>query len=785
MNSKTRFIQKSLFVILLSFFTSNVWSQVEQPGVVLEYNEKLAKTPLGNVEIQVSGAGQRVSAEDGTFTLRFRTKKVGEHVEVQEISKLDYEIFNRDAIDQWNITGEKRPFTIVMCKSSRFKKIKDNLNKVSSESYAKQFKKEQEKLNAERKAGNLKEVEYQKRLQTLQDEFDKQTESIRPYIDRFARIDLSELSEKEQEIILLIQKGETDRAIEEYKKLDLERKVLNNRQDYKKLEEASEAINDAKQKKQEELDSLVAQVGRKNDALILIGGEENLKTVENSYRQIAESDTSYLYGLSAYSTFLFERGRDQENLRYLHLIIQCGKKQFPQYLSSMYHSLGFSYLHLGRYAEAKKYFEKSKEANELYNKEDTQTYLENLAFYYGDLAYVAELDNDYESQGQFLTKEVKILRNLVSINSKKHALGLSMALQMLLQYEAKHNPDQTGSIIAEINSLLDKDSDADIDDKKGQEAFLLFNIANTSLIKGDSDNAIKLFVQLEKMLKPLYQKDKEKYNWYGKMLAMMGLKYAEQNKRTEAQHYLESALSICENDPKKDQDSSYFSTYTLSEIILANVKSEYGHKQEAEALFIKAWMNILKVDSLGLTLNQQIGIKGEYFTYMFKHYIRFNDKKKAEEYLHKLEDLDEEIEKTMGEGYGYPNIWSVYYNLALICYEQKRYKEAEKYSILCLFIPDDNVTESEMQAVRFFLIESLSEQGKYDDGLKYVELFLETVKGEERLHCLHAKGVFLLKKGNKEKARAVWNEIKDKVDGEIQQWSILKKTFEKYEDGNK
>ena len=275
MNSKTRFIQKSLFVILLSFFTSNVWSQVEQPGVVLEYNEKLAKTPLGNVEIQVSGAGQRVSAEDGTFTLRFRTKKVGEHVEVQEISKLDYEIFNRDAIDQWNITGEKRPFTIVMCKSSRFKKIKDNLNKVSSESYAKQFKKEQEKLNAERKAGNLKEVEYQKRLQTLQDEFDKQTESIRPYIDRFARIDLSELSEKEQEIILLIQKGETDRAIEEYKKLDLERKVLNNRQDYKKLEEASEAINDAKQKKQEELDSLVAQVGRKNDALILFDARKS------------------------------------------------------------------------------------------------------------------------------------------------------------------------------------------------------------------------------------------------------------------------------------------------------------------------------------------------------------------------------------------------------------------------------------------------------------------------------------------------------------------------------
>lgn len=785
MDSKGKLLHECLFVVLLSFSTSCVWAQVEQPGIVLEYNEKLAKTPLGNVEILVSGAGQRVSSEDGTFTLRFHTKKVGEHVEVQEITKLDYELFNRDAVDQWNITGEKRPFTIVMCKSSRFKKIKDNLNKISSESYAKQFKKEQEKLNAERKAGKLKEVEYQKQLQALRDEFDKQTESIRPYIDRFARIDLSELSKKEREIVLLIQEGETEKAIEEYKKLDLERKVINNRQDYQKLEKASEIVENAKQKKQEERDSLVAQIRRKNDALILIGGEDNLKNVEESFRKVAESDTTFLYGLSAYSTFLFIRGRHQENLRYLHLIIQCGEREFPQYLSSMYHSLGFAYLRLNRYEDAKIYFEKSKEANELYNKLDTLTYLENQAWYYGDLAYIAEYNKDYESQGQFLTKEVNILRNLVSVNSKKYASGLSMALQMLLQYHAEYNPDQTESIIEEINSLIDKDSDADYYEKKFQEAFLLFNIANTSLTRGDTDNALKLFSQLEKLLKPLYQKDKERFNLYGTVLAVLGLKYAEQNKYADAQHYLEKALSICEIDIKNDQDPTHYNTYTFARILLANLKSEYGYKQEAESLFNKACLNIQKMDSVGVYFEQQVGTKGQYFKHLFVHFIRYNDKKKAEEYLRKLIDLDEEVERTMGEGYGYPDIWYAYYNLAIICYEQKRYQEAENYSILCLLCSnDENATENQKQAARFFLIESLSEQGKYDEGLKYVDFFLETVKGEERLHCLHAKGVFLLKKGNTEEARGIWNMIKKHVDDETRQWSILRKTFEGDGNGN-
>ena len=118
-------------------------AQALQSGIVKEYNEELAKTPLANVDIRVYDAGLRVSGEDGTFVLRFRTKKVGDHVNVDEISKFGYEIFNKEAIEQWNISGEGRPFTIVMCRSDLFKKIKDSYSRIASENFKKQFDKEQ------------------------------------------------------------------------------------------------------------------------------------------------------------------------------------------------------------------------------------------------------------------------------------------------------------------------------------------------------------------------------------------------------------------------------------------------------------------------------------------------------------------------------------------------------------------------------------------------------------------------------------------------------------------
>ena len=182
---------KKLLACLLSFVSVASFGQSTQPGFVKEYNERMQKTPLSEVEIVISNASTTASEKDGHFMLQFRTLKPGDKVNVRRIEKLGYEIFNKEALEQWFISRDKRPFTVIMCKSDRFKRIRDTYSRVSSESYERQLKKEESHLEAERKAGKLKEAEYEAALKKLNDEYDQQLENLDNYVDRFARIDLS------------------------------------------------------------------------------------------------------------------------------------------------------------------------------------------------------------------------------------------------------------------------------------------------------------------------------------------------------------------------------------------------------------------------------------------------------------------------------------------------------------------------------------------------------------------------------------------------------------------
>jgi len=86
---------------VVSFFScQSILAQSFQPCIIKEYNEELAKTPLAGVEVSVNDAGQRVSDSKGMLTLRFLTKNIGDHVDLVEISKLGYELFNKDAVSQ-------------------------------------------------------------------------------------------------------------------------------------------------------------------------------------------------------------------------------------------------------------------------------------------------------------------------------------------------------------------------------------------------------------------------------------------------------------------------------------------------------------------------------------------------------------------------------------------------------------------------------------------------------------------------------------------------------------
>ncbi len=312
--------------LLMATSIVNTTAQSIQSGVVKEYNERLEKTPLEYVEISISNAASTASDENGNFLLEFRTLKPGDKVNVRRIEKLGYEIFNKEALEQWYISRENTPFSIVMCKSERFKRIRDNYSRISSESYERQFRKEESLLADMLKNGQLKEVEYEKALKKLNENYDRQLENLDNYIDRFARIDLSELSAAEAEIIEFVQCGEIEKAIELYEQQNLEEKYKEQVLVKQKAKNVIDTLAIVQKQATISRDSLFASIKRKNEMLRLAGGKENYEKIRKSFKEVAITDTTYFDAVFEYAEFANSQNIFDDAIKYYKICLQLTDK---------------------------------------------------------------------------------------------------------------------------------------------------------------------------------------------------------------------------------------------------------------------------------------------------------------------------------------------------------------------------------------------------------------------------------------------------------------------------
>lgn len=318
-------MKRLIFPLIVQICTTISFAQSTQNGVIKEYNDAKKKTPLAGVEIIVNNAGKNVSAKNGTFTLTFRTLKPGDKVEVRKIEKAGYEIFNKDALDTWRIANDGSEFTIVLCKSAKFKALKDQYNAVASKSYAQQQKKDEERLANLLKEGKLQQAEYEKQLKELKDRYDEQLENLDNYIDRFARIDLETISKEEQKIIEMVKAGKIDDAIATYEAMNLEDKYA---QAVENIGIATDAISQLEKVKADNENArreAYLAVKRMNDTRRLQGSEENYRKIGESLRRIAEMDTTQLYPLYEYADFAADQNDIKEAIKYYNIILLSEK----------------------------------------------------------------------------------------------------------------------------------------------------------------------------------------------------------------------------------------------------------------------------------------------------------------------------------------------------------------------------------------------------------------------------------------------------------------------------
>jgi tetratricopeptide (TPR) repeat protein len=162
-----------------------------------------------------------VSAKDGRLTLTFRTLKAGDKVSLISVKKMGYELFNKSATDQWNLSGAGKPFTIVMVRSDYFSQLKEKVTQVSSDNYKAQYIQATKELEAQKNNGKLQEEAFNRKLEELENKYNESIKMLNNYIDKFVRIDQSEVSPEEQHLLDLVRDGRFDEAVKAYDGMQL------------------------------------------------------------------------------------------------------------------------------------------------------------------------------------------------------------------------------------------------------------------------------------------------------------------------------------------------------------------------------------------------------------------------------------------------------------------------------------------------------------------------------------------------------------------------------------
>ena len=345
--------------LMLAFVSS---AQVVQRGIAVEYNEKAAKTALAGVEFRVQRAGSTASDAKGAFALDFPTLKAGDRVAVRRIEKPGYELFNKEAVEQWNI-NPSRAFTVVMCRSDKFKALKDRYYSNSEERYAGQYRSAKAELERLKKEGKLKEQEYFARLREVEAEYEKKLDNLDNYVDRFARIDLSELNAEEQAIIDLVQSGQIDEAIERYEKMNITEKLVDGLKKRWEVKEAITALTETEASLTASTDSLYAMAERQTETLLLAGDSHNNPKIAEIYTTIAASDTTNVDWLLKTGEFVYNYiGDYKKALNYYQIALNVSNGIYGEEHSDVaacYINIGNVYDNMGDYLKALEYYEKS------------------------------------------------------------------------------------------------------------------------------------------------------------------------------------------------------------------------------------------------------------------------------------------------------------------------------------------------------------------------------------------------------------------------------------------
>ncbi len=400
---KTIFTLISLLLPAL-LFAQNI--ETIQKGKTVEYQGKNAKTPLANVSIEI-GAVEDVSKEDGSFQLVFHSLRPGDRIPKGRIKKSGFEVFNSQALEEWRISQNNEPFTVVLCRSDRFRELVEKYYNVSNKSYKEQFEKEKGKYAQLLKEKKLSEEEYNTKLKESHEQLIQLQERLDEHANMMARIDENLLSEIEQKAIDLAQEGKIDEGI----------KLLESLQIGKELKKAAQKRDQSQQQVDEAKEDITALIPKAKTAIKLyqsMGGKENLDKCCQLYMDIALADTTNFENVFECAHFLHDQNRfiDAEHFYLIASNLPVKENQ----KGSILNNLGNLHSNLNNYPQAEKEYNEALSIRRKLAETNPDVYLPDVAMSLNNLGILHSDLNNYPQAEKEYNEALEIYRKLAETN---------------------------------------------------------------------------------------------------------------------------------------------------------------------------------------------------------------------------------------------------------------------------------------------------------------------------------------------------------------------------------
>lgn len=402
----------------------NGMGQTVQPCIVEQYNQSSPKTPLPGVEVTVANAGSQVSGADGKLTLTFRTLKAGDKVTLISAKKAGYELFNKSVVEQWRISSDKTPFPLVFVRSDSFTEQKQRLTEVSNEVYKAKYLEQLKQIETMKKEGKLKEEEYNNRLEQIERHYTRALRSLDTYIDQFARIDMSVVSDEERRILEMVEEGQIEKAVEAYEQLDISGKLKQARETMAALNEADSKIQAEKAKQKQAIEDLERRQKREIATLTLAGGRKNIEKVRKIMRENALADTTDFVPMFEYASLLKRLGRLDECQEIFRMCLNASQDNPMQQAIAM-NSIGLTHMDQRQYSEAEHWLLKSLKIKRELAREDSAAYREELVKTLNNLGIMYRTTQKLELAENYFLKALDLQTELVEDDPDPHRYVLA------------------------------------------------------------------------------------------------------------------------------------------------------------------------------------------------------------------------------------------------------------------------------------------------------------------------------------------------------------------------